>query len=207
MFQLHEAHNLLDIIEVNKFIKKKIYPFESNENNCCFIRANKTTDYLFEDSFTISMNVFINDIQLNDTCIIGKQGYDMGIFIMKNDAIVVQLWDDENNLHQIWYPHKTHTNQWINVSFKVDMDKRKMGLYIDGKLVKTQENLGDYLMDYSGKDLWIGSIAFKNPFKGKISNLCIFDYPLTDSEILKLYTDGYKTEEGLINTNFVYFVY
>jgi hypothetical protein len=82
------------------------------------------------------------------------------------------------------------------------MDKRKLGLYIDGKLVKTLENLGDYLMDYSGKDIWIGSIAFKNPFKGKISNLCIFDYPLADSEILKLYTDGYKNEEGSINTNF-----
>jgi hypothetical protein len=199
---IYKPHILTEVKEVNKFIKKKIYPFESNEDNCAFIKSNKKTDYLFEDSFTISMNVFINESQSNDTCIIGKQGYDMGIFIMKNDAIVVQLWDDENNLYQIWYPHKTHTNQWINLSLKVDMDKRKMGLYIDGKLVKTQENLGDYLMDYSGKDLWIGSIAFKNPFKGKISNLCIFDYPLADSEILKLYTDGYKTEDGLINTNF-----
>lgn len=199
---IYKPHVLTEVKEVSKFIKKKIYPFESNEDNCAFIKSNKKTDYLFEDSFTISMNVFINDNQLNDVCIIGKQGYDMGIFIMKNDAIVVQLWDDENNLHQIWYPHKTHTNQWINLSLKVDMDKRKVSLYIDGKLVKTLENLGEYLMDYSGKDLWMGSIAFKNPFKGKISNLCIFDYPLTDSEILKLYTDGYKNEEGSINTNF-----
>ena len=53
---IYKPHNLLDVKEVNKFIKKKVYPLESNVDNCCFIKANKTTDYLFEDSFTISMN-------------------------------------------------------------------------------------------------------------------------------------------------------
>ncbi len=117
-----------------------------------FIRASKTTDYIFEDSFTISMNVFINDNQSNDACIIGKQGYDMGIFIMKNDAIVVQLWDDNKSLHQMWYSHKAHVNQWINLSLKVDMDKKKAGLYIDGKLVQALDGLPNYLMDFKGKD-------------------------------------------------------
>jgi hypothetical protein len=36
----------------------------------------------------------------------------------------------------MWYPHKAHANQWINLSLKVDMDKKKAGLYIDGKLVQ-----------------------------------------------------------------------
>jgi hypothetical protein len=57
-------------------------------------------------------------------------------------------------------------------------------------------------MDFKGKDLWIGSLAFKNSFNGKISNLLLFDYPLAESEILKLYTDGYKTIDGTITTNF-----
>lgn len=199
---IYKSHNLIDVKEVNKFIKKTIYPFVTNENNCAFIKANKTTDYIFEDSFTISMNVFIKDNQSNDCCIIGKQGYDMGIFIMKNEAIVVQLWDSENKLYQMWYPHKLHTNQWINLTLKVDIDKRKAGLYVDGKVVQTLDVAPKYLANFKGKDLWIGSLAFKNSFDGKISNLAIFDYPLADSEILKLYTDGYKNQNDSITTNF-----
>jgi hypothetical protein len=95
-----------------------------------------------------------------------------------------------------------YTNQWINLSLKVDMATKKMGLYIDGKKVSVTEGISEFLMDFKGKDLWIGSLAFKDSFQGKISDLCIFDYALTDSEILKLYTDGYKTENNLINTNF-----
>jgi hypothetical protein len=56
-------------------------------------------------------------------------------------------------------------------------------------------------MDFRGKDLWIGSMAFKDCFEGKISNLLCFDYALTESEIEKIYVDGYKTNET-INTNF-----
>jgi hypothetical protein len=82
------------------------------------------------------------------------------------------------------------------------MDKRKASLYVDGKVVKTLDTLPDFLMDFKGKDLWVGSLAFKSCFDGKISNLTLFDYALTDSEILKLYTDGYTTQEGQINTNF-----
>ena len=198
---LYKPHSLTEVKEVNKFIKKTVYPFLLNQNNCCFIRANKTTDYIFEDSFTMSMNLFINDNQTNDGCIIGKQGFDMGIFIMQNEALVVQLWDENNKMHQIWYPHRKHTNQWINLTLKVDVDRSRIVLYIDGKSVKMMD-LPKTLMDFRDKDLWIGSLAFKDCFEGKISNLAIFDYALNDSEIMKLYTDGYKNSEGGHNTNF-----
>lgn len=199
---IYKPHVLTDVREVNKFIKKTIYPFVSDENNCCFIKSNKITDYIFEDSFTISMNVYINDNQSSTGCIIGKQGYDMGIYIMQNEAIVVKVWGSENQYHQIWYPHTFYTNQWINLSIKVDMSGKKMTLYIDGKQLDSVRLESELLMDFRGKDLWIGSLAFKDVFNGKISNLLLFDYALTDSEILKLYTDGYKTNENVINTNF-----
>ena len=199
---IFKPHILTDIKEVSKFIKKTIYPFISNENNCCFIKSNKTTDYIFEDSFTISMNVYINDNQSNNGCIIGKQGYDMGIYVMQNEAIVVKLWGSEGEYYQIWHPHRMYTNQWINLSVKLDMDTKKLKLYIDGKIVSTTDITTEYLMDLKSKDLWIGSLAFKDAFEGKISNLLLFDYSLSDSEILKLYTDGYKTNDGILNTNF-----
>jgi len=121
---------------------------------------------------------------------------------MKNEAIVVKLWGSEGEYYQIWYPHRMYTNQWINLSVKLDMDNKKIKLYIDGKIVATTDVTSEYLMDLKNKDLWIGSLAFKDAFEGKISNLLLFDYSLSDSEILKLYTDGYKTENNLINTNF-----
>jgi|688.fasta_scaffold265309_2 hypothetical protein len=197
---VYKPHRLVDTGEIYKFSKKQVYPFISDQNNCAFIKANKKTDYLFEDSFTISMDIWINDNQSTNGCIIGKQGYDMGIFVMKNEAISIQIWGDDNSLHNIWFDHKNYTNQWINICVKADMDYKKLSLFIDGKLV-TSSTLPELLMDFRGKDLWIGSMAFKDCFEGKISNLLCFDYALTESEIEKIYVDGYKTNET-INTNF-----
>jgi len=197
---VYKPHRLIDVDEINKFSKKTVYPFISDQNNCAIIKANKKTDYLFEDSFTISMDIWINDNQSTNGCIIGKQGYDMGIFVMKNQAIAVQIWGDDNQLYNIWFEHKNYTNQWINLALKVDMDYRKASLFVDGKLVGWSE-LPDTLMDFRGKDLWIGSMAFRDCFEGKISNLLCFDYALNDSEIEKIYVDGYKTDD-IVNTNF-----
>lgn len=197
---IYKIHRLTDVKEVTKYSKKKIYPFISDQNNCAFIKSNKKIDYLFEDSFTISMNVWIDDNQSTNGCIIGKQGYDMGIFIMKNEAISVQIWGDDNNLHNIWFEHKSYCNQWVNLAVKVDMDYKKITLYVDGNPVAWTSS-PDMLMDFRNKDLWIGSMAFKDCFEGKISNLLCFDYALTDSEIEKIYIDGYKTDD-VINTNF-----
>jgi beta-1,4-galactosyltransferase 1 len=198
---IYKPHTLTDVKEANKYIKKTIYPFISNNDNCAMIKSNKTTDYIFEDSYTISLNVFINDDQSSNATIIGKQGHDMGLFVMKNEAIVVQIWNDMDSLYQIWYPHKIHSNQWINLTLRVDCDKQLINLFVDGKLVGS-ENFKGNLKDYKGKDLWIGSLAFKDCFNGKLSNLNIFDYALTNSEIVKLYTDGYRDDNEQIQTNF-----
>lgn len=197
---VYKPHRLIDTSEINKFSKKEVYPFISDQNNCSFIKANKKTDYLFEDSFTISMDVWINDDQSTNGCIIGKQGYDMGIFVMKNEAIAVQLWGEDKQLYNIWFEHKNYTNQWINLALKVDMDYSKATLYVDGKSVGWCD-LPEMLMDFRDKDIWIGSMAFKDCFEGKISNLLCFDYALADSEIEKIYVDGYKTDD-VVNTNF-----
>jgi len=197
---IYKKHRIIDTAEINKFSKKTVYPFITDQNNCALIKPNKKTDYLFEDSFTISMDIWINDNQSTNGCIIGKQGYDMGIFVMQNEAISVQIWGDDNSLHNIWFEHKNYTNQWINLCLKVDMDYKKATLYIDSNTVATT-NLPEMLMDFRGKDIWIGGMTFKDALEGKISNLLCFDYALTDSEIEKIYVDGYKLNDN-INTNF-----
>jgi len=196
----YKPHRLVDTAEINKFSKKTLYPFNSDESNCLIIKSNKKTDYLFEDSFSISMDIWIDGEQSGDSCIIGKQGNDMGIFIMQNDAISIQIWGDNGQLYNIWYKHENYKNQWINLILKVDMDYKKATLFIDGVAVDSC-NLPDMLMDFRDKDIWIGSIALKKSFEGKISNLVCFDYALENSEIEKIYIDGYKTDD-LINTAF-----
>jgi hypothetical protein len=202
--QIYKKHQLTEVKETTRQIKKIAYPFKSSEDNCAFIKANKELDYMFDDSFTISLNVFINDNQFQDACIIGKEGYNMGIFIMRNEAIVIQIWSEEKELYQIWHPHDNLKNKWINITFRADKDYKSLysigDLFIDGTKVGSTQ-LPYNIYDYTGKDLWIGNMMFKNAFRGKLSDLLIFDYPLTDSEILKLYTDGYKFDDK-INTTF-----
>ena len=202
--EIYKKHQLNDVKETIREIKKTAYPFKVSENNCAFIKSNKEIDFMFDDSFTISVNLYINDNQFQDACILGKEGYNMGIWVMKNEAIVIQLWGEDKELYQIWYPHQNLKNKWINLTFRVDKNYKALynigDLFIDGKKVATT-NLPTHLYDYTGKDLWLGNLLFKNAFRGKMSDLLIFDYSLEDSEITKLYTDGYKYNDK-INTTF-----
>ena len=202
--EIYKKHQLNDVKEISTEIKKIAYPFKTSEDNCAFIKSNKELDYMFDDSFTISINVFINDNQFQDACIYGKEGYNMGLYIMRNEAIVFQMWDMDNQLHQIWYPHTNLKNKWTNITFRANKKYKESinigDLFIDGKKVASM-TLPIDLLDYTGKDLWIGNLLFKNAFRGKMSDFLIFDYALEDSEIERLYLEGYKTNDN-INTTF-----
>ena len=69
--------------EVDSEIKKKINSFTCSNGNSLFIQPNPKIDYVFSDSFTISFDIFVDDDQSEDGCIVGKEGYDSGVFIKK----------------------------------------------------------------------------------------------------------------------------
>jgi hypothetical protein len=80
-----------------------------------------------------------------------------------------------------------------------------MILYLNGKDV-SRVNISPNIFDTSMSDVWVGSLEYKNNLRGKISELLIFDYALKESEIQKIYVDGYKekstTFEPVINIPF-----
>ena len=151
-------------------------------------------DYVFSDSFTVSFDIFVDDDQSEDGCIVGKEGYDSGVFIKNNEAIVFQHWTEDGEIIQIWNDNSILKNKWTNVTIKLSTSNGIASMYFDGKLVnETFYDNTKNLMDFSQKNLWIGSLSLRNRFKGKISNLCIFDYDLTQTEIEMLYSNNYDS--------------
>lgn len=202
---LYKPHILTDNKLANREIKKTIYPFLCTDNVCGVIKSNKITDLTFNDSFTISANVYINDNQIQNACIIGKKGYDIGLFVMKNEAIVAQIWNSNKELQQIWFPHRNYCNEWVNIGLTVDLNNSEMILYLNGKDVSRLQ-ISSNIMNSATNDVWVGSLEYKNNLRGKISELLIFDYALKQSEIQKIYVDGYRekstTFEPVINIPF-----
>ena len=202
---LYKPHMLTDVKLANREIKKTIYPFLCSDNVCGVIKSNKVTDLTFNDSFSISLNAYINDDQTQNVCIIGKKGYDFGLFVMKNEAIVAQIWNDKKELQQIWFPHRNHCNDWINITLVVNLNNQEMILYVNGKYVNGIQ-ISSNLMDFTAHDLWVGSLEYQNNLRGKISELLVFDYALKESEIQKIHIDGYNenttTFEPVINIPF-----
>jgi hypothetical protein len=80
-----------------------------------------------------------------------------------------------------------------------------MILYLNGKDV-SRLKISSKLFDLSSHDLWVGSLEYQNNLRGKISELLVFDYALKESEIQKIYVDGYgektTTFEPVINIPF-----
>ena len=189
---LYKPHVLTNNKSANREIKKTVYPFVCSDNVYGLIKANKVTDYVFNDSFSISVNAYINDDQIENVCVIGKQGNDMGIFVIQNEAIALQIWTKTEELIQIWFPHRQHCNDWINIAATVDITHKLITLYVNGSIVGTKP-IDDKLMDFTSKDLWVGSLQlFRNSLRGKLSELLVFDYPLKESEVQRLYMDGYS---------------
>jgi len=191
---IFEYHRFIDIVEVDSEIKKKINSFICSNGNSLFIQPNTKLDYVFSDSFTVSFDIFVDDDQLEDGCIVGKEGYDSGVFIKNNEAIVFQHWTEDGEIIQIWNDNSILKNKWTNVTIKLSTSNGIASMYFDGKLVnETFYDNTKNLMDFSQKNLWIGSLSLRNRFKGKISNLCIFDYDLTQTEIEMLYSNNYDS--------------
>ncbi len=190
---IFKYHRLIDVHNVDFDIKKKINSFICENGNSLIIEPNSKIDNILNDSFTISFDLFVSDDQSEDGCIIGKEGYDTGIFIKNNNAIVFQHWTEDGEIIQIWNDNSELKNKWTNVAFRLSTATGIVSMFVDGRLVnETFFDNCNNLMDFSGKNLWIGSLSLRNRFKGKISNLCIFDYDLSHNEIESLYTKNYE---------------
>ena len=197
---MNREHDLFDINEISNLKRVNLTYFNFDKKyTSCMIKSVKNTKYLFQDSFTIDMFLYVDRDKNIDSFILGKQGYNSGIFFKDNKAINLQLWNSDGNVCEVWYENFNLLERWVKVTMKFDFDSQFLWLYIDGIPVASKPFSGD-VFDYTDKDLWIGSLAFNNQFYGKISNILMFDYALSDSEILNLYKQNYINETGNIVT-------
>ena len=204
---IYNYHKLIDVNENEYEITKKLTSFEFVNGDSLMIKANPIIDRLLQDSFTISFDAYINDNLSQDGTLIAKEGYDVGLFVKNNEAIVFQHWLEDGELIQIWWNHSDIKNKWAHITLRFDTSNGTVSLFINGSLVdEAFFDTSKLLMDFSNKDIWMGSLFFKNKLNGKLSNLLCFDYPLSDTEIDLVFKEKYNktitTFEPVINIPF-----
>ncbi len=192
---IFKKHKLVETSETEYEISKKLTSFEFNDGDSLMIKSNPTTDNIFQDSFTISFDAYIQNNQNQDGVLIAKEGYDVGLFVKNNEALVFQHWFEDGELIQIWWNHSDIKNKWAHITLRFDTLEGSASLFIDGKLVdEIFFDSSKPLMDFSNKDIWFGSLFFKNKIKAKISNILMFDYALTENEIDVIFKENYIKE-------------
>jgi hypothetical protein len=189
---IYKYHRLVDVNENEYEITKKLTSFEFNDGDSLMIKANPIIDNLFQDSFTISFDAFIKGNLSQDGTIIAKEGYDVGLFAKNNEAIVFQHWLEDGELIQIWWNHSDIKDKWAHVTLRFDATEGSASLFVNGNLVdEVFFDTSKPLMDFTNKDIWMGSLFFKNKLNGKLSNLLCFDYALSDTEIDLVFKENY----------------
>jgi hypothetical protein len=195
-----KEHDLFDINEISNLKKVSLTYFDFDKKyKSCMIKSTKNTKYVFQDSFTIDMFLYVDRNKNYDSFIFGKQGYNAGIFFKDNKALNLQLWNSDGKVCEVWYENFNLLERWMKITMKFDFDAQHLWLYVDGLPVASNSFNGE-VFDYTDKDIWIGSLAFNHQFSGKVSNILVFDYALSDSEILNLYKQNYINETGNIVT-------
>lgn len=193
---INKYHKLIDVNENEYEITKKLTSFEFENGDSLIIKANPIIDNLFQDSFTISFDTYINGNLSQDGTIIAKEGFDVGLFVKNNEALVFQHWLEDGELIQIWWNHSDIKNKWVHISLKFDTIEGSATLFVNGNLVdEVFFDASKPLMNFSNRDVWLGSLFFKNKLNGKISNLLFFDYALSDTEINLIFKENY--DKGL----------
>ena len=124
-----------------------------------------------------------------------RPGFDYGISYNNSRAYTVMLWDRWNRQSYQWM--KRYENQWSWVTFAVDIETRKIHVYMNGVESKASSGTGtdspasieSSLRTYKEVDYYLGtttSLTNDNPgkfFKGDIAKLKIWDRCLTEEEI------------------------
>lgn len=204
---IYKPHRLIDVTENEYEVTKKLTSFEFSDGDSLMIKSNPIVDNLFQDSFTLSFDTFINGDLTQDGTLIAKEGYDVGLFIKNNEAMVFQHWFEDGELIQIWWNHSDIKDKWAHITLRFDTVQGIVSLFINGSLVdEVFFDTSKLLMDFSQKDIWLGSLFFKNKLNGKISNLLCFDYALSDTEIDLVFKENYDkgltTFEPIIDISF-----
>ncbi|MCX8132059.1 MAG: Ig-like domain-containing protein [Clostridia bacterium] len=104
--------------------------------------------------------------------------------------------DNEKYVDGRWYYYTATYNGKAEDDDTADGDANTIKIYIDGKLIKTEEFDGD--ISNSSGPLWIGGTTDSIYFKGIMDEFRIYNYALTPTQVKELYSmrDGLEVLSG-----------
>ncbi len=169
-------------------------------------KFRKTTDKHF--SFSMWFNIedfppYGADVD-NNRCeyfLFGRPGYHMGLSITHEGLLKGVIWDNELN-PSIVQSKIVLRNKWNHVTMVVD--EMNVKLYLNNELV-SQTNTKGKLKKYGNENYFIGvgdpeASSWKNFFKGKISEVGVWNYTLSESEISRIFDNGVTDKNGNFTT-------
>ncbi len=170
-------------------------------NKKAFLVKNQTRNNTNTKKYNLLNNNFIieasfkfipdESIKSNEYCVIGRSGYNMGIFTQSTDAVKFCWWEvDENNenhsYHDIFvYPID---NQQQN-KLKIVKHNKTFTLYLNDELYATKE-IVNKLYDYSEQSIYIG---VANPYSYD-ENMYWFNGEIYE---IKIYHDSVEIDDNL----------
>jgi hypothetical protein len=184
----------IDRLRITDSIKKeKVSYLKFDGETQMEVLPNKFLKGITTDSFTISAWINFDDFVKEEQYVVSFPGFNSGISIQPDNTLRFNFWGKDNKYYFNY--RKLKPNQWHHIVCNVDFDSNKLRLIVDtfeeNKKVDTLTQFELPLWDYTKDKIYIGCGSHgKNMFRGKLANLYMFDYTLSDSEIKNLYLNG-----------------
>jgi len=197
------------------FKNKKAYVinrYSDNDLNPESYDLVTNNDFVFEATFKLTTN----KSKTSESCVISRQGYNMGIYIhhFNDENFIKWVWwevDEKNNhvCNEIFVHKKYKLTDITNV--KVIKKDNEFSLFVNGELYETKE-ITNSLFDYDDKLMYVAVSDPNNTnnncgwFNGEIYDIKIYDS--VDENINTLYlwfdfenNDEFKTFDKSGNKN------
>lgn len=188
----------------------KYIDFKDNDLYLKIFPNNQIKD-LTKDSFSVSLWFNKDEIAKEEEYLVSWPGFNTGISLQNDGTIRVNVYD--NNREYCFAYKRYELGVWNHVAMVVDYNKEIVELYLNSVKVPYTGDQQPYivtpLIDYSYQPIYIGCASLNSaPYKGKLSNLLMFDYVLEQKEIDNIYLEGYDNKkqntdlEPVLNINF-----
>ena len=184
----------IDRIRITDSIKKeKITYLKFDGETQCEIIPNKFLKGISADTFTISAWINFDEFVKDEQYVFSFPGFNSGISIQPDNTLRFNFWGKDNKYYFNY--RKLKPNEWHHIICNLDFDNNKLRLFVDTfeeeKKADTLTEIQLPLWDYTKDKIYIGCGSHgKNMFRGKLANLFVFDYTLSENEIKNLYLNG-----------------
>jgi hypothetical protein len=174
------------------YIVNRVLENDSNNESYDLVTTN---DFIFETTF----NLVANKPNEGESCIISREGYNMGVYLynFNDENFIKWVWwevdNEKNHIYNEIFVHKKY-DLFESTNVKVIKKDKSFNLYVNNEFYETKHIKFD-LFDYSDKSMFIGVSNPNNPdghygwFNGEIHDIKIYDSCDENIDTLYLWFD------------------